>query len=148
MAAPDLFAPNDRAFTLKVTTQPQDIDGLGHVSNLVYVRWVQDVAVAASESYGWDFAAYQRLGMFFVVRKHEIEYLRPAMPGDVVRLETRVVSMSAASSVRKTRVLRERDGAVLCKAATDWVYVELARARPKRVPEEIKSRFPLEPDDQ
>jgi acyl-CoA thioester hydrolase len=135
-------------FSYTLTVQPADIDNLGHVSNLVYLRWVQEAALAHSTALGWDEAAYLSRGEAWVVRRHELEYLRPAMPGDVVRLETRVASMSAASSVRKTRVLRERDGAVLCKAATDWVYVELARARPRRVPEEIRARFPLEPDEQ
>ena len=129
-----------------LTVEPADIDNLGHVSNLVYLRWVQEAALAHSTALGWAEADYLARGEAWVVRKHEIEYLRPAMPGDLLRIETRVATMSAASSVRKTRVLRERDGAILCIAATDWVYIDLARARPKRVPAEIRDRFPLEPD--
>jgi acyl-CoA thioester hydrolase len=130
-----------------LTVQPADIDNLGHVSNLVYLRWVQEAALAHSTALGWAEADYLARGEAWVVRRHEIEYVRPAMPGDVLRIETRVATMSAASSVRKTRVLRESDGAILCNAATDWVYIDLPRARPKRVPVEVKDRFPLEPDE-
>ena len=131
-------------FTYPLTVQPADIDNLGHVSNLVYLRWVQEAAIAHSTALGFPEAAYLARGEAWVVRRHEIDYLLPAQPGDLLTIETRVATMSAASSVRKTRVLRASDGTVLCKAATDWVYVELARARPRRVPEEIRSRFPLE----
>ena len=129
-----------------LTVQPADIDNLGHVSNLVYLRWVQEAALAHSTALGFAEADYLARGEAWVVRRHELEYLRPAMPGDVLRIETRVATMSAASSVRKTQMLRERDGAILCIATTDWVYIDLPRARPKRVPAEIRDRFPLEPD--
>jgi len=134
-------------FTYPLTVQPADIDNLGHVSNLVYLRWVQEAAIAHSTALGFPEAAYLARGEAWVVRRHELEYLRPALPGELLRIETRVATMSAASSVRKTRVLRASDGTVLCKAATDWVYIDLARARPKRVPAEISACFPLEPDE-
>jgi len=35
-----------RHFDLPITVGEGDIDSLGHVNNVVYVRWVQDVAVA------------------------------------------------------------------------------------------------------
>ena len=54
--------------------------------------------------------------------------------------------MSAASSVRRTRILRPSDGAVLLEAATDWVYVDIPRGRPARIPVDVRSRFPVEPD--
>ena len=34
------------AFTLEIVAQPADIDELGHVNNAVWVRWIQEVAVA------------------------------------------------------------------------------------------------------
>ncbi len=32
-------------FELRITIDPTDIDPLGHVNNVVYLRWVQDAAV-------------------------------------------------------------------------------------------------------
>jgi acyl-CoA thioester hydrolase len=80
------------------------------------------------------------------VRRHELRYLKAALAGDRLVVETRVASMNAASSVRQTRILRRGDGAVLCTAATDWVYVELPTGRPIRIPAEIRAHFPVEPD--
>jgi acyl-CoA thioester hydrolase len=129
-----------------VAVQAADIDELEHASNLVYLRWVQEAAVAHSASLGLDGAAYRARGQSFVVRRHEIDYLRPALLGEQLLVETRVATMSAASSLRRTRILRAADGAELCRAVTDWAYIDLARARAVRIPADVRGRFPLEPD--
>jgi acyl-CoA thioester hydrolase len=132
-------------YLLRVRVRPEDVDYLGHVSNVVYVRWVQESALAHSTACGLDEAAYLSRGQSWVVRRHEIEYLRAAVPGDEVMVETRVASMGAASSVRLTRIFR--DGDLLARASTSWAFLDLLRMRPTRIPEDIRSRFPLEPDE-
>jgi acyl-CoA thioester hydrolase len=133
-------------YLLSVEVQPADIDRLGHASNQVYLRWVLEAALAHSTTLGLDEDAYFARGQAWVVRRHELAYLKPALAGDRLRVETRVASMSAASSVRRTRIIRPSDGAILLTAVTDWVYLELARGRPVRIPEDVRSRFPIESD--
>ena len=129
-----------------MVVQAADIDYLQHVSNLVYLRWVQEVAIAHSAAKGFAEAAYLLRGEAWVVRRHQIDYVAPALQGEALLLETRVSSMAAASCVRKTAVLRANDRALLCRASTDWVYLDLARGRPARIPRDLRDRFPLEPD--
>jgi acyl-CoA thioester hydrolase len=130
-------------FLLRVRAAPGDIDALGHVSNLVYLRWVLEAALAHSTARGLDEAAYKARGQGWVVRRHEIQYLRAALEGDDLIVETRVATISAASSTRRTRILR--DGDLLAHAATDWAYVDYRTGRPVRIPEDVKARFELEP---
>ena len=129
----------------EVEVLPGDIDRLGHASNQVYLRWVMDAALAHSTALGLPEDAYFARGEAWVVRRHELRYLKAALAGDRLVVETRVATMSAASSVRQTRILRRGDGAVLCAATTDWVYVALSAGRPIRIPLEIRARFPVEP---
>jgi acyl-CoA thioester hydrolase len=131
-------------FLLRVRADPADIDGLGHVSNLVYLRWVLEAALAHSTAKGLDEAAYKARGQGWVVRRHEIDYLRAAYAGDELVVETRVATLAAASSTRRTRILR--DGELLARAATSWAYVDFRTGRPMRIPEEVKDLFELEPD--
>jgi len=130
-------------FVHEVRVVDADIDNLGHASNLVYLRWVQEAALAHSTALGFPEAAYLARGQAWVVRKHEIEYLRAASRGDALRIETRVANMRAANSVRRTEIFRADQ--LLCRAETDWVYVELARGRPLRIPEDVRAAFPVEP---
>jgi acyl-CoA thioester hydrolase len=130
-------------FVHEVEVLESDIDNLGHASNLVYLRWVQDAALAHSTALGFSEQAYIARGQAWVVRKHEIEYLRAAVAGDRLRIETRVTTMKAANSLRKTEIFRASE--LVCRASTDWVYVDLSRGRPARIPEDVRSAFPLEP---
>jgi len=132
-------------FLLRVRADPADIDGLGHVSNLVYLRWVLEAALAHSTARGLDEAAYKARGQGWVVRRHEIDYLRAAFAGDELVVETRVASVAAASSTRRTRIFRERD--LLARAATSWAYVDFRTGRPMRIPEQVKSLFEIESDE-
>ncbi len=120
---------------------PQEIDELGHASNVMFVRWVQDAAKAASADRGWDRGAYLKLGSVFVVRRHEVDYLLPAMEGDELELHTWIEAWTAATSVRTTRIVRARDQRDVGRASTTWALVAADTGRPTRIPVEMKSAF-------
>ena len=116
-----------------------DIDGLGHVGNIVYLRWVLDVATAHSAAAGWDMVAYERLGAVWVVKRHEIDYLAPAFRGEAITLETWVDEWGVATSLRRTKIFRGETE--LARAATRWVLVSFPGGRPRRVPAEMRADF-------
>jgi len=120
-----------------------DIDGLGHANNIEFVRWIQDVAVAHSSAVGLDFAAYVAMASFFVVRRHEVDYLRPALRGDPLVVRTWIDSAAAAQCERVTEIVRETDGAMLARATTTWGFVEATSGRPTRIPDAVRAAFGL-----
>jgi acyl-CoA thioester hydrolase len=124
---------------MDVEVGADDVDALRHVNNLVYVRWVLEVATAHSAAVGWDFAAYLRAGGVFVVRRQEVDYLRPAFLGDRVRVETWVDGFSRVTSLRRTRIVGA--GGELARAATTWAFVSVNGGRPMRIPDEILAAF-------
>lgn len=132
-------------FKLRITALPADIDELNHVTNLVYVRWMQDVAVAHSSSLGWTPEAYLKLGKVFVVRRHEIDYLLPAVEGDEIELVTWLEDLGAASSTRRTKMVRVADGKELARGSTLWAFISLESGRPQRIPAEIVAAFTSSP---
>lgn len=132
-------------FTIHVRVQPSDLDELDHANNLVYLRWVQEVTVAHSLAIGLGMAVYRQLGAAFVVMRHEIDYLRPALAGDELTVETRVCACGPATTERYTRITRTSDGELLARAVTHWAFIDLRRRRPTRIPEDVRRRFTLEP---
>lgn len=126
-------------FVLPATATVADIDELGHVSNQVYLRWVLDVAVAHSNSVGWDATRYRTFGASFVVRRHELDYLAPVVEGEALSLQTWVETWKQASCIRRTEILRG-DKAVL-RAATTWAFMSLTSGRPMRIPDDIHALF-------
>lgn len=126
-------------FTIPITPVASDIDELGHVSNLVYLRWVLEVAMAHSAARGWDFAAYRALGSAFMVRRHEIDYIAQVTIGQELLASTWVDTWKLASCVRKTELVR--GGQVVARAATTWAMINLASGRPQRIPDDILAAF-------
>jgi len=128
-------------FRLEVTASADDLDEQGRVSNVAVVRWIRDVAVAHSEAVGWDHAAYLRFGAFFVVSRHEVDYLRPVVAGERVALITHVAWWRAATCERRTRVVRLADGREVARAVTRWAFISVADGRPRRIPPEVADAF-------
>jgi acyl-CoA thioester hydrolase len=126
--------------TITVSPVPADIDELDHVSNLVYVRWVLEVALSHSAALGWGHAEYRHLGAVFVVRRHEIDYLASVVLGDEVRLTTWVDSAKQVSCVRKTELVRAKDGVVVARASSIWAFIDYA-GKPRRIPPDLLARF-------
>lgn len=128
-------------FQLPITATDADIDELDHVSNLVYLRWVLEVAMAHSRAKGWDHPEYRALGSVFIVRRHELDYLVPVLRGERVIAETWVASWKAASCVRATEI--KRGDQVVLRAATTWVFVSMTSGKPQRIPEDLLTAFTL-----
>src|SRR3954469_2336351 len=133
MRPPPTTAP--ALFTMPLDVGDDDIDMLGHASNIAYLRWVQDVAVSHSAAVGLDMEGYSQLGAVFVVRRHEIDYLRPVVRGERLELRTWIDSAAAAKCKRATDIVRigTIPEVIVARAMTTWGFVELASGRPTRI---------------
>ena len=125
-------------FELAIDIGPDDIDDLGHVNNVVYVRWVQDVAIAH-----WSTAATteQQAAVAWVAIRHEIDYKHPALPGDAIIARTWVGTADSHRFERNTEILRASDRKLLARARTLWCPVSRATGKLMRVSQEIRERF-------
>ncbi|NTU93382.1 MAG: acyl-CoA thioesterase [Chlorobiaceae bacterium] len=119
------------------------IDVNGHVSNIEYVRWMQDAATAHTASEGWTLERYREHRAVWVVRTHTIEYLRPAFAGDRLELHTWIASVRDCQSRRKYLFNRAGEDRLLAKAETLWICIDPETGRPRRVPEEFIAAFDL-----
>ena len=125
-------------FELPVRVVPEDFDELGHVNNVVYLRWVQDVAIAH-----WRAAATpaQQEQLAWVAHRHEIDYKAPALPGDAIIASTWVGSAESVRFERFVQILRASDRKVLAAARTLWVPINRATGRVTRVDDAVRGVF-------
>jgi len=133
-------------FELQHCVTAEEIDGLGHVNNIEYMRWLQNAAVAHSAAQGWPMSAYHELGLGWVVRSHFIEYLVPAFAGDEIVVRTWIADMKRVTSMRRYEMIRPSDGKQLATAITNWVFVKFATLQPCRVPAEVINAFEVVED--
>jgi acyl-CoA thioester hydrolase len=127
-----------RVFELTLTAGREHIDELGHVNNAVWVQWIQQVAVAHWESLA---DAAHKHAYFWVVVRHEIDYLRAAHAGD--RLIARTWVGEAPKGARFDRFVEftDPDGKTCVRARTQWAIIDKASGRPIRVPPEVVAPF-------
>ena len=125
-------------FELAIQVRPEDIDVLNHVNNVVYLRWVQDAAVAH-----WQAAASAeaQAALYWVVARHEIDYRRPARLGDGIIARTWVGEAFQRDFERHTEILRGADRAPLARARTLWCPMDRRTGRPASVPDAVRAAF-------
>lgn len=123
---------------LALEVRPEDIDQLGHVNNICYLRWVQ----AAAEAH-WRAAApaEDQARLYWVVVRHEIDYRRAAFLGDGIAVRTWVGSASRLRFERFTEVLRAGDRAVLAQARSLWCPIDARTGKPAGVSPAVRARF-------
>ena len=128
-------------FSHTFTVPAASIDGNGHVNNLEYLRWMQEVATAHSEAQGWTAARYAETRTSWVIRSHTIEYLRPAFAGETLTVLTWISGFKEQESPRHYLFWRERDRKLLAKACTVWVFVDAATGRARPILEAVRASF-------
>src|SRR5512140_1093975 len=133
--------PNDEkhaVFEEVVRVQPADLDERQHVNNVVYLRWVQDIAIAHWRALA---AAEDQARIAWVALRHEIDYLSPALDDEEIVLRTWVGRAERLSFERLTEIRRAADQKLLAKARTLWCPVDALTGRPARVRREVRELF-------
>jgi acyl-CoA thioester hydrolase len=136
--------PQIYRYDLKVPKEA--IDENGHVNNVEYLRWMQDAAILHSESTGCTQASKAN-GAIWVIRTHRIEYFRPAFEGDEISILTWVSNFRRVQSLRKYKVMRVTDNAVLAEGETNWVYVDAKSGKMRSIPKNVMAAFELVPEE-
>ena len=121
-------------FTRTITAAETDIDELGHVNNAVWVRWMEEVAVAH-----WQAVATpeQQAAYIWVVTRHTIDYRGNIRAGEAVTAETWVPDPPNGARFDRHMRFTGEDGRVKVKAVTTWALLDRASGRLLRVPPEL-----------
>lgn len=126
------------AFEIRIRVQLADLDERKHVNNVVYLRWVQEVATRHWETLA---SAEQLATIAWVALRHEVDYLAPAFLDDEISLRTWVGSAERLAFERFTEMRRTGDDRLLARARTLWCPVDPQSGRPRRVSSEVRALF-------
>ena len=119
-------------FTLKITVSSKDIDTLKHVNNLVYVKWMDKIAI---EHYAFLTKDNPLPQYVWVVTRHEIDYLKQATLGDKITVKTWIGETNGITSIRFMNFYK--DNLLLVKAKTVWLMLDSKTLKPTRIRENV-----------
>ncbi len=136
-----------------------ECDAYGHLSNVNYLRYMQEAAFAAADAVGYGLRYCEAEKRVWLIRETDIEYQRPLHYGDSVTVRTWVEDLRRSRSRRAYEFINDSGGEAcpakspkgeqsrrVARATTDWVYVDADTLRPVAVPPEIMAAFGLSPD--
>jgi acyl-CoA thioester hydrolase len=131
--------PVSQTYTKTIIIPENSIDENGHVNNVAYVQWMQDIAVEHYASIGGIEA--QGPDATWVIREHRVEYLLPAFEGEEIEIRTWVENIRKVRSLRKYEFARKADGKILVKGESDWVFVDVKSGHPLAIPQKVVDVF-------
>lgn len=124
-------------FTRQFLIRNYECDAYGHVNNANYVRFMQEAALSASADVGWTTDRYRESGFQWVVRETQMDYLQPATYGDTLSVTTWVDDFRRVRSRRMYEFRNVATDELIVRASTDWIYMDMEKMRPARIPDEI-----------
>lgn len=136
--------PISSVYAKTINVPNSAIDENGHVNNVTYVQWMQDIAVEHYASIGGIEA--QGPEATWVVREHKIEYLLPAFENEEIEIKTWVENVRRVRSLRKYEFIRKVDGKTLVRGETDWVFLDIKTGSPRAVTERVINAFSTSQD--
>ena len=134
----------DPVFKKIIAVSASAIDGNGHVNNVAYVQWMQDLAVEHYASLHGVEA--QGPNFTWVVREHKIEYLLTAFEGEEIEAQTWIANVRRVRSLRCYKFVRRPDAKLLVRGETDWVFVDVKTGAPRAIPAPVAGIMPILPD--
>ena len=127
-----------RPHELTLHVREEDIDGLGHVNNVVYLSWIQDVAKAHWLSVA---SPEQIAETVWVVVRHELDYERPAHLGDEIIARTWVGDATPTTWDSHTEIVRKDDDQILARARSVYCPLNARSMRPRRLDDALREPF-------
>ena len=125
-------SPHTVSYSYTIKVKEEHIDNLLHVNNVVYLQWVNDI----SERH-WNKLSAQGLKekYFWVVLRHELDYMNQAVLDDELTLKTWVGASRGVKSVRHVEIYKGET--LLLKAASTWCLIDAKTLKPTRIKDDI-----------
>ncbi len=127
-----------QVYSRTFTPLASDIDANGHVNNIVYLSWIQDMATS---HWALRQPPEEQARWAWIVLRHEVDYRRALLPGETATARTWVAAQPDGPRFDRFVRIDGPDGAMCAQARTEWCLIDAVTRRPKRVPAEIVARF-------
>jgi len=120
-----------------------DTDIGGVVHNLAYLRMIETCRTKLAGLMGMDLRGMADSKLYPVVVRTEIDYKRPAVLGDTIRVDGRLSEWSGIRFWCTFEIAAARDGALLVTCKQALALVQMPQGRPVRLPAGFPENFSL-----
>lgn len=129
---------SERIFSLPVRVYYEDTDSGGVVYYANYLKFMERARTEWLRSLGFEQDALRlHEGVLFAVRRAEVDYFRPALFNDQLRVTVELSVVRGASLTFEQKVYREADTVPCCRGWVKVACMNERTLRPNRIPENL-----------
>ena len=129
---------NKLKFELEVYTFQIDI--VGHLSNIIYVEWLEIGRIKLLEAMGLPVTELTKKDIFPILVNTNITYKQPIFFGDKVTCEAWIAKLNEASAIVEFRFYKN-DGILAATANQKGLFIIGSTGKPFRLTEEYRKPF-------
>ncbi|MDC0934688.1 thioesterase family protein [Pirellulales bacterium] len=100
---------SEHQYEIELAVRYYETDGQGVVHHANYLQYFELARIEMVKALGHDYADLERDGVLLVVHSISCRYHRPAVFGDVLRVQTVVVNLTMARMDHEYRVFRDEE---------------------------------------
>jgi YbgC/YbaW family acyl-CoA thioester hydrolase len=115
-----------------------DTDAGGVVHNIAYLRFVEKARTLLGGKLGLSLKQMSESGLYAVVTRTEIDYIKPALLGDQLTIEGRLEGVGRVRFSCAFEIYRDSDRARMVTCRQELAMVQMPEGRPARLPEQFK----------
>ena len=131
----------DEVYVAILTVPESAIDANRHVNNLAYLHWMQSVSIEHGLSSGFGLKQLMKAGGSWAICSNSIDYLRPSFGQDDLAIFSWIGRLGEKSFQRHFLFYRSSDHAVLAKAVTTFVYIDMDTGKAKPIPDDVRKKL-------
>ena len=128
-------------FSMQISVAWSDLDPVQHVNNANYLKYTEECGMQVIAAHGWPISRMIDEGFAIFIRRHQIQYLQPAVLGDELIISTWASNVHRSTATRHYLIQRKSDLEKLAVVHTKSVWVDLNSGRPIRIPEDLLVDF-------
>jgi acyl-CoA thioester hydrolase len=129
-------------YSTSVMASEQDIDGLAHTNNSVYVNWCEQAAWQHSASLGLSLAHYREQDRAMAIVKAQYEYLAATYQGQDLLLSTCLLNCDMKMRLQRDfQIVRRCDQQLVFRGSWQFMCIEISSGKPRRMPPLFKDIY-------
>lgn len=129
---------NKVSFDIEVYTF--QIDFVHHVSNIVYIEWMEVGRIKLLEAIGYPPEELEKSDIYPVLASTEIYYKNPIYYGDCVRAEVWISKLNLASAIIEFRFFKNGD-LLAVQGHQKGLFIKGSTQKPYRLSDELRIKF-------
>jgi len=117
------------------TVRFNDCDPMGHLNNARYIDYMLNAREDhLKQAYQINLLEYHKQGIAWVVRRHDIQYVRPAFYNEVVCIESRLIELGESHVLVELLMFDEQQTTLKAIMWTNFTSVDVKTGRRKDHP--------------